>query len=110
MCRLDRRVTRRAATAVRRAAVIGAIALVAGGCSNFFPNASNVVLPSGAIAFELHCGPVARARCEARARELEKVKRTENPAVRVVKLELTDDRGSYTITFSDGNTESLIVD
>ena len=36
-------------------------------------------------------------------------KRIEQPAVRVVQVKV-EQNGGYTITFSDGNTESMIVD
>ena len=37
-------------------------------------------------------------------------KRIEQPANRVVKVSIDDARGSYSITFADGNGESMIVD
>jgi len=82
----------------------GLVAVVVTGCGNFFPNADNVVLPSGVRDYELVCGTVPRGECEARAAKIVAEKRN-----RVVKVEIQA-RGSYTITYADGTGESLIVD
>jgi hypothetical protein len=86
-----------------------AATLVAAGCGNFFPNPDNVQLPSGVRNYELVCAPaMTRVDCEARAAMLVDQKRIEQPALRVVKVKVERD-GSYTITFSDGSAESIIV-
>jgi hypothetical protein len=94
---------------MRRAILTIGAALVVAGCGNFFPNPDNVVLPSGVRDYELVCGVVPRGECEARAARLAEQKRTEQPAARITKIQLVDDAGSYTITYSDGSGESLIV-
>ncbi|HUP54396.1 MAG TPA: hypothetical protein VM408_02725 [Methylomirabilota bacterium] len=33
-----------------------------------------------------------------------------NPSHRVVRIDVLDDQGSYTITYDDGTGESMIVD
>jgi hypothetical protein len=88
---------------------VAALAVVVAACGNFFPNPDNVVLPSGLRDYALLCGTVPRGECETRAASIVDQKRTEQPHNRVVKVEIQA-RGSYTITFADGNTESLIVD
>jgi hypothetical protein len=97
---------------VRRAGRLTAVAattLVAG-CGNFFPNPDNVTLPSGVRDYELRCGTLGLAPCEERAAKLVVELRVGRPAgVRLVRLEL-DEGGGYTATFSDSQTERMIVD
>jgi hypothetical protein len=84
-------------------------ALVVTGCGNFFPNPENVVLPSAARTYDLVCGTVPRAECEARAAKLVAEKQRAQPGNRVVTVRI-DDRGSYSIVYADGSGESMIVD
>ena len=93
---------------MKRLAPIAAALLVAS-CGNFFPNPDNVVLPSGFRDYELVCGVVPRQACEDRAAKLAEQKGREQPTVRITKIQLDDAAGSYTITFSDGTAESMIV-
>jgi hypothetical protein len=94
---------------VRRAAV-AVLALAASGCGNFFPNPDNVTLPSGVRDYELRCGTLPPGPCAERAAKLiPEVRAGRNPGVRVVRLEL-EEGGGYTVTFSDGTIERLIVD
>jgi len=83
--------------------------LVVTGCGNFFPNPENVVLPSAARTYDLVCGTVPRAECEARAAKLVAEKQRAQPGNRVVTVRI-DDRGSYSIVYADGSGESMIVD
>ena len=84
-------------------------ALLVVGCGNFFPNPDNVVLPSGVRDYELVCAPaMTRVDCEGRAAMLVDQKRKDQPALRVVKVQIQRDM-SYTITFSDGSAETMIV-
>ena len=84
-------------------------ALVVTGCGNFFPNPETVVLPSAARTYDLVCGTVPRAECEARAAKLVAEKQRAQPGNRIVTVRI-DDRGSYTIVYADGSGESMIVD
>jgi hypothetical protein len=86
------------------------LAVVVTGCGHFFPDPGDVRLPADARDYELECGTVPRAQCEARAMRIVVQKRAEQPGNRVVSVRIEDDRGSYTITFADGKTESMIVD
>jgi hypothetical protein len=89
--------------------IVVAASFVAAGCGNFFPNPDNVQLPSGVRNYELVCAPaMTRVDCEGRAAMLVDQKRIEQPARRVVKVNV-ERGGSYTITFSDGSAESMIV-
>jgi hypothetical protein len=87
---------------------VATLGLLAAACGNFFPDPDNVVLPSGALSYELVCGRVPRAECVRRAEALVEQARTEHRGVRVTKI-LLHGNGGYTVTFSDGNSESLIV-
>ena len=93
---------------MRRAFVVVGVVLVVAGCGDFFPNPDDVVLPSLARDYELDCGTIPRAECERNAARIV-VENSDQPGRRVVKLELRA-RGGYTITFSDGNIEQLVVD
>ena len=92
----------------RSVTLLAATTLLAAGCGNFFPNPDNVVLPSGVRAYELDCGTVPRADCERAANKIV-ITSEDQPGRKVVKVKL-EQRGGYTVTFSDGNIESLIVD
>jgi hypothetical protein len=92
----------------RSLGALAAAPLLAASCGNFFPNPDNVVLPSGVRAYELDCGTVPRAECERSADKIV-VESEDQPGRRVVKVKL-EARGGYTVTVSDGNIESLIVD
>ena len=91
------------------AAVVAALAVVVTGCGNFFPNPDNVVLPSAARTYDLVCGTVPRAECEARAAKLVAERQRAQPGNRIVTVRI-DDRGSYSIVYADGSGESMIVD
>jgi outer membrane murein-binding lipoprotein Lpp len=82
--------------------------LVLAGCGNFFPNADSIQLPSGIRDYKLGCGSLAQGACEARAAKLVDGFRLSHPGIRLVSLELDAD-GDYTATFSDGTSESMIV-
>jgi hypothetical protein len=92
----------------RSLALLVAATALAAGCGNFFPNPDNVVLPSGVRAYDLDCGTLPRAECELTANKIV-ILSEDRPGKRVVKVKL-EERGGYTVTFSDGNIESLIVD
>lgn len=95
---------------MRAAAVsLASVTLLVAGCGNFFPNPDNIALPSRVRDYELVCGATLRVDCEGRAAGLVEQKRRELPALRVVKVRIEPDMG-YTITFSDGTSESMIVD
>jgi hypothetical protein len=86
-------------------------ALVVTGCGNFFPNPENVVLPSGVRAYELVCGQVPHGECERRAEEIvAKWQGRPHPGAHVVRFEFQGSGDDYAITYSDGTTESVIVD
>ena len=90
-----------------RPAILAIVAILVAGCGDFFPNPDNVVLRD----YELSCATgVPRGDCEGRAATIVAQKRIEQPANRVVKVSIDDARGSYSITFADGNGESMIVD
>ena len=91
------------------AALVATAAVVAAGCGNFFPNPENVVLPSAARTYDLVCGTVPRGECESRAAKLVAEKQRAQPGNRILTVRI-DARGSYTITFADGSSESMIVD
>jgi hypothetical protein len=91
------------------AALVAAVAVVAAGCGNFFPNPDNVVLPSAARPYDLVCGTISRAECEARAAKLVAEKQRAQPGNRIVTVRL-DAQGGYTIVYADGSGESMIVD
>jgi hypothetical protein len=93
---------------VRRLLVAAGIVLVTAGCGNFFPNPDNVVLPSGSPAYELLCGGLPRAECEAKARAIVATARREHPNKEVTKIQLVAD-GGYTVEFADGYAEQLVV-
>ena len=90
------------------AAIVAATAVVVAGCGNFFPNPDNVVLPSAARSYDLVCGTVERAECEARAEKIVAQKRQDQPGNRVVTVRL-DANGGYSIEFADGSSENLIA-
>ena len=91
---------------MKRALLAAAAAIVVAGCGNFFPNPDNVVVPSGVRDYALVCAPaMRRVDCEARAAGLVEVKRTLQPTLRVVKVEV--DPNGYKITFDDGNWEFM---
>jgi hypothetical protein len=94
---------------MKRGAPLAVLAVAASGCGNVFSNPDKVVRPSGIRDYELFCAPaMTRVDCEGRAAMLVDRKRIEQPALRIVRVKVEPD-GSYTITFSDGSAESLIV-
>jgi hypothetical protein len=93
-----------------RALAAAVLAVVVTGCGHFFPDPGDVTLPADARDYELVCGTVPRPQCEAPAKGIVVQKRAEQPGNHVVSVRIEDDRGSYTITFADGNTKSMIVD
>jgi hypothetical protein len=91
------------------AALLSAAVVVIAGCGNFFPNPDNEVLPSAARSYDLVCGTVPRAECEARAAKLVAEKQRAQPGNRIVTVRI-DARGGYSIVYADGSGESMIVD
>ena len=65
--------------------------------------------PSGVRSYALECGTVPQDQCVRKAEALVAKSRREHRGLRVTRIQLEGD-GSYTITFDDGTTESLIVD
>jgi hypothetical protein len=53
---------------------------------------------------------VPKDRCDELAGQLLRSMRAERPDRGIVRLTITDDRGSYTVEFDDGTGQSLIID
>jgi hypothetical protein len=79
-----------------RAAVL-AIGLAAAACSSLVPP-------------QVACNGVEPSTCQRLAHDVISQKIAEDPSRRVVRLEIMDDRGSYTLTYDNGTGESMIVD
>jgi hypothetical protein len=72
-----------------------------------------IVLASAGCAAspaQLDCRGVDRLACERMAAEIIARKNAEDPSRRVVRIVITDARGSYELTREDGSGESVIVD
>ena len=59
---------------------------------------------------QIACNGVEPATCQRIAKEIISRQAAEDPSRRVVRLVITDERGSYEITFDDGSGGSMIVD
>ena len=59
---------------------------------------------------QVACNGVEPSTCQRIAQEVISRKSAEDPSRRIVRLEVMDDRGSYTLTFDNGSGESMIVD
>ena len=59
---------------------------------------------------QVTCNGVDPATCQRIARDVISQKTAEDPSRRIVRLEINDQRGSYTLTYDDGSGESMIVD
>jgi hypothetical protein len=80
---------------------LGVAAWLIAGCS---------LLPPGIVPTQIACGPVPKDRCDELAAGILRSIRAERPDRGIVRLTLTDDRGSYTAEFDDGTGQSLIID
>jgi len=80
----------------RAAAALVALGLSIAGCSLIPP--------------QVACNGVEPVVCERIATKIIEQKRQENPSRHVVRLDITDERGGYTLTYDDGTGESMIVD
>jgi hypothetical protein len=56
------------------------------------------------------CNGVEPVNCQRIATKIIAQKREEDPSRHVIRVEVTDGRGGYTVTFDDGTGESMIVD
>jgi hypothetical protein len=81
----------------RAAAVVVALGLAAAACSSLVPP-------------QVACNGIERSTCQRIAQEIISQKTAEDPSRRVVRLEINDQRGSYTLTYDNGDGESMIVD
>jgi hypothetical protein len=59
---------------------------------------------------QVTCNGIEPATCQRIARAVISQKSAEDPSRRIVRLEIMDDRGSYTLTYDNGTGESMIVD
>jgi hypothetical protein len=58
----------------------------------------------------IECGTVDAATCQRLADGIIAGTRADDPTRRIVKLTITDRRGSYSAEFDDGTGTSLIID
>jgi hypothetical protein len=68
------------------------------------------LLPAGIVPTAIECGAVPKERCDQLAAGILQSLRAERPDRAIIKLALSDDRGSYTVEFGDGTGQSLIID
>ncbi len=59
---------------------------------------------------QIACNGIESSTCQRIAQEVISRKSAEDPSRRLVRIEVMDARGSYTLTFGDGSGESMIVD
>ena len=59
---------------------------------------------------QVACNGVEPSACQRIAQRVISQKTAEDASRRIVRLEIMDDRGSYTLTFDNGTGESMIVD
>ena len=62
------------------------------------------------IPTQIECGTVDPAICHRLADEVIGRKRQDDPGRRIVRIRITDPRGSYDLEYDDGSGESLIID
>ena len=70
-------------------------------------------LASAACSFippEVSCNGVQPSTCQRLAQQIISQKTAEDASRRILRLEIMDDRGSYTLTYDNGSGESMIVD
>jgi hypothetical protein len=70
-------------------------------------------LASAACSFippEVTCNGVEPSTCQRIAQEIISQKTAEDASRRLIRLEIMDERGSYTLTYDNGTGESMIVD
>ncbi len=59
---------------------------------------------------QVACNGIEPSACQRIAQEVISRKSAEDPSRRLVRIEVMDARGSYTLTFDDGSGESMIID
>ena len=59
---------------------------------------------------QVTCNGVELSTCQRIARQVISQKTAEDPSRRIVRLEISDQRGSYSLTYDDGSGESMIID
>ena len=69
-----------------------------------------IVAGCSLIPAQVECGTVDAATCHRLADEIIGRKRQDDPNRRIVRIRITDPRGSYDIEYDDGSGESLIID